>query len=127
MKPALDQRHQSTEYACEIAPERTVFAPDEGRAGGQGEAVSRKREFAESRVLKRSVRIGAHNTSFTVEEEFWRGLKEISLVKQLPLANLLADIDRNREHANFSSAVRLFVLDYYVNLANQKTRDDQPT
>jgi predicted DNA-binding ribbon-helix-helix protein len=83
--------------------------------------VSRKREFAESRVLKRSVRIGAHNTSFTVEEEFWRGLKEISLVKQLPLANLLADIDRDREHANFSSAVRLFVLDHYVTLAKQKT------
>jgi predicted DNA-binding ribbon-helix-helix protein len=85
-----------------------------------GTIVKRGRQFAESRVVKRSVRIGAHNTSFTVEEEFWRGLKEISLVKQLPLANLLADIDSNREHSDFSSAVRLFVLDYYVTLAKQK-------
>jgi predicted DNA-binding ribbon-helix-helix protein len=81
--------------------------------------VSRPAKNGESRVLKRSVRIGEHKTSFTVEEEFWRGLKEISLVKQLPLANLLADIDRDREHANLSSAVRLYVLDHYRRIVEE--------
>jgi predicted DNA-binding ribbon-helix-helix protein len=31
------------------------------------------------------------------------------------LSNLIAEIDSGREHSNLSSAIRLFVLDFYRN------------
>ena len=37
----------------------------------------------------------------------------------LPLNVLLSDIDKHREHANLSSVIRLYVLDYYRRLAEE--------
>jgi predicted DNA-binding ribbon-helix-helix protein len=82
--------------------------------------VSRKR--AESPVRKRSAKIGGHQTSISVEDEFWAGLKEIAHERKLPLHNLITDIHANRQHANLSSVIRLFVLDHYVRLADAQKR-----
>jgi predicted DNA-binding ribbon-helix-helix protein len=73
-----------------------------------------------SGIRKRSVRIGTHKTSLTVEDEFWKASKEIARVRELPLSILLADINRQRVHANLSSVIRLFVLDYYRRLAEER-------
>ena len=73
-----------------------------------------------SPVKKRSVRIGRLYTSLTVEEEFWQGLKEIARERELPLNTLIADINKQRQHANLSSVIRLFVLDHYRRLAEAK-------
>jgi predicted DNA-binding ribbon-helix-helix protein len=70
-----------------------------------------------SPVKKRSVKIGKHLTSVTIEDEFWNGLREIARGQTLPLNVLLSDIDKHREHANLSSVIRLYVLDYYRRLA----------
>jgi predicted DNA-binding ribbon-helix-helix protein len=43
---------------------------------------------------------------------FWRGLKEIAKNCRTALPDLV-DIDAAREHSNLSSAIRLFVLDYF--------------
>jgi len=67
----------------------------------------------QSPVRKRTAKIGTHATSISVEDEFWQGLKEIARERKVPLSILLADINKQREHANLSSAVRLFVLDYF--------------
>jgi predicted DNA-binding ribbon-helix-helix protein len=75
-----------------------------------------------SRVKKRSVRIGGHKTSLTVEDEFWQAFKQIARERELPLSNPLADINKQRVHANLSSVIRLFVLKHYVTVAKQKTR-----
>jgi hypothetical protein len=40
-------------------------------AGCAGETIKRKRRLAETRVTKRSIRLGAHNTSIGLEEAFW--------------------------------------------------------
>jgi predicted DNA-binding ribbon-helix-helix protein len=75
--------------------------------------------LAESRVQKRSVRIDGHQTSITVEEDFWQGLKDIARKRELPLSNLLTDIHKQRAHPNLSSAIRLFVLEHYRGLADE--------
>jgi predicted DNA-binding ribbon-helix-helix protein len=85
-----------------------------GRTGQQGEAVSKR---VASVVKKRSVRVGKHLTSLTLENEFWEGLKEIAQKQQLPLNTLITDINKHRRHANLSSVLRLFVLDHYARLA----------
>jgi predicted DNA-binding ribbon-helix-helix protein len=47
--------------------------------------MKQERRFVRSRVRRRTVRIGKHKTSLTVEEEFWQALKEIAPVQQLPV------------------------------------------
>jgi predicted DNA-binding ribbon-helix-helix protein len=66
-----------------------------------------------SRVVKRSVVIAAHKTSVSLEDEFWSGLKEIARIREATLSNIVGELDAQRQHGNLSSAIRLFVLDYY--------------
>lgn len=73
-------------------------------------------EHTRSLIRKRTVRVGGHITSLSIEEPFWQGLKEIARERQLPLNTLITDIHKQRQHANLSSVLRLFVLDYYRRL-----------
>ena len=66
-----------------------------------------------SSVSKRSIVIAGHKTSVSLEDEFWNSLKEIAKEGGMTLAQLVAAIDRKREHSNLSSAIRLFVLRSY--------------
>jgi predicted DNA-binding ribbon-helix-helix protein len=66
-----------------------------------------------SPVVKRSIVIAGHKTSVSLEHAFWQGLKEIAGIRQMTLSDLVASIDSGRHHGNLSSAIRLFVLDYY--------------
>jgi predicted DNA-binding ribbon-helix-helix protein len=63
-----------------------------------------------SRVSKRSIVIVGHKTSVSLEDEFWNSLKEIAGERGMTLMELAAAIDGDRQHANLSSAIRLFVL-----------------
>ena len=67
-----------------------------------------------SLVVKRSIVIAGHKTSVSLEDAFWKGLKEIAAARDLTLSDLIATIDSARGNAgNLSSAIRLFVLDHY--------------
>jgi predicted DNA-binding ribbon-helix-helix protein len=66
-----------------------------------------------SLVVKRSVVIAGHKTSVCLEETFWKSLKEIAKRQDMTLSALLAAIDSKRHHGNLSSAIRLFVLNFY--------------
>jgi predicted DNA-binding ribbon-helix-helix protein len=66
-----------------------------------------------SPVIKRSIVIAGHKTSVSLEDAFWRGLKDIALSRHTTLSDLVADIDSGRPHGNLSSAIRLFVLSHY--------------
>ena len=66
-----------------------------------------------SPVVKRSIVIAGHKTSVSLEDAFWQGLKEIATGREMTLSDLVATIDTDRHRGNLSSAIRLFVLDYY--------------
>jgi predicted DNA-binding ribbon-helix-helix protein len=68
-----------------------------------------------SPVVKRSIVIAGHKTSVSLEDAFWKGLKEIASERDMTLSDLVAAIDSERQHGNLSSAIRLFVLDFYRN------------
>ena len=70
-----------------------------------------------SAVAKRSVVIGRHKTSVSLEEEFWGQLKEIARARQITPSELIMQIEERREHNNLSSAIRVFVLEHFRNLA----------
>jgi predicted DNA-binding ribbon-helix-helix protein len=66
-----------------------------------------------SPVVKRSIVVAGHKTSVSLEEAFWNGMKEISGLRNITLSELVGEIDSNRQQGNLSSAIRLFVLDYF--------------
>jgi predicted DNA-binding ribbon-helix-helix protein len=66
-----------------------------------------------SPVIKRSIVIAGHKTSVSLEDAFWKGLKEIAGERDMTLSELVASIDTDRQHGNLSSGIRLFVLDHY--------------
>jgi predicted DNA-binding ribbon-helix-helix protein len=71
-----------------------------------------------SPVIKRSIVIAGHKTSVSLEDAFWKALKDIAILRQGTLSDLVAAIDGERRHGNLSSAIRLFVLDYYQTRSN---------
>ena len=66
-----------------------------------------------SPVVKRSIVIAGHKTSVSLEDAFWASLKTIAGDRDVTLSDLVASIDTDRRAGNLSSAIRLFVLDYY--------------
>ena len=73
-----------------------------------------------SPVVKRSIVIAGHKTSVSLEDAFWKGLKEIASRRDATLSELVASIDADRQHGNLSSALRLFVLDFYRHQLNEE-------
>ena len=73
-----------------------------------------------SSVRKHSVVLGALKTSISLEDEFWGSLKDIARRRGKTLTDLLAKIDADREYANLSSAIRLFVLQHYRQQLDQR-------
>jgi predicted DNA-binding ribbon-helix-helix protein len=66
-----------------------------------------------SPVVKRSIVIAGHKTSVSLEDAFWDALKEIAAQRKATLSDVVASIDSTRTQGNLSSAIRLFVLDYF--------------
>lgn len=62
---------------------------------------------------KHSFNISGHQTSITLEDEFWQALKSIAAEQQQSLAQLIIKIDNKRSDENLSSAVRVFILHHY--------------
>jgi predicted DNA-binding ribbon-helix-helix protein len=80
-----------------------------------------------SPVVKRSIVIAGHKTSVSLEDAFWKGLKEIANERDITLSELVAAIDSERQHGNLSPAIRLFVLDFYRNqLSDHKATREGP-
>jgi len=79
-----------------------------------------------SPVVKRSIVIAGHKTSVSLEDAFWKGLKDIAIARHTTLSDLVASIDGERRHGNLSSAIRLFVLDHYRTRSNGHIDAAQP-
>jgi predicted DNA-binding ribbon-helix-helix protein len=63
-------------------------------------------------VTKRSVVLGRHKTSVSLEEPFWNELRAIAGAQREALSNLVCRIDADRKEPNLSSAIRVFVLQH---------------
>jgi predicted DNA-binding ribbon-helix-helix protein len=74
----------------------------------------RRRVQQRSQIVKRSLRIDGSNTSVTLEDAFWNALTEIAAVRNIRVSKLISTIKSKRQRgSNLSSAIRLFILDYY--------------
>jgi predicted DNA-binding ribbon-helix-helix protein len=66
-----------------------------------------------SSIFKHSIVLADRKTSVSLEEEFWKSLRAIARGRGKTLSELLAKIDADRQSANLSSAIRMFVLRCY--------------
>ncbi len=64
-------------------------------------------------MQKKSVVIaGRHQTSISLEDEFYAELENIAKEKDISINRLVTEIDSKREHENLSSAIRVYILKY---------------
>jgi predicted DNA-binding ribbon-helix-helix protein len=68
-------------------------------------------------MRKRSITIHGHQTSISLEDEFWQELSAIAETRDLSLNALVTEIDKARtaphggSASNLSSTLRVYVLD----------------
>jgi predicted DNA-binding ribbon-helix-helix protein len=75
-----------------------------------------------SSIVKRSVVIGGHKTSVSLEEPFWTDLKQIARTHHVTLSALITHIDGKRdEQSNLSSGIRVFVLRHIRNERSERS------
>ena len=77
-----------------------------------------------SLVVKRSIFLASHKTSVSLEDDFWNALKEIAGNRHVTLSELVGSIKAQRQNSNLSSALRLFVLEYYQSKSAKKLGDE---
>ncbi len=65
-----------------------------------------------SAVAKRSVVISGHKTSVSLEDPFWNEVQAIAKSRHMTVSTLLHRIDHDRQNANLSSAIRVYVLQH---------------
>jgi predicted DNA-binding ribbon-helix-helix protein len=75
-----------------------------------------------SKIVKRSAIIAGHKTSVSLEDAFWEALKAIAKERDMKLSDLVTSIDSARQHNNLSSAIRLYVLNYYQSALRSAAR-----
>ena len=84
-----------------------------------------KGRLAKSRVGIHTVSIAGRNTSVSLENAFWQSLKEIASEHDMTPSELVADINSKPRDSNLSSAIRLFVLDFYRQQISVSKRPDR--
>ena len=75
-----------------------------------------------SLVAKRSIVLNGHKTSVTLEDSFWKSLREIANERGKTLSQLITGIDESRQAANLSSALRVFNLEFYKDQLDRQAR-----
>ena len=76
-------------------------------------AIARRRAM-KSLVIKRSIIFNGRKTSVSLEDDFWNALRDIAHGRGETLSRLIASINANRQSANLSSVIRLFVLRHHM-------------
>ena len=68
-------------------------------------------------MIKRSIRIGNHRTSISIENEFWFELENEAKNQRLSMSKLILKIDNERpkDYNNLSSYIRVWILQKFKN------------
>jgi predicted DNA-binding ribbon-helix-helix protein len=73
----------------------------------------RHKRAIKSLVVKHSMIVNGRDSSVSIEGAFWNALKEIAGAQNISANALVSKIDRERDVAYLSSAIRLYVLEHY--------------
>ncbi|MEC7721279.1 MAG: ribbon-helix-helix domain-containing protein [Pseudomonadota bacterium] len=68
---------------------------------------------------KRSIIIAGHATSISLEAPFWDAIRDIASQQDMSTQDLIAEIDSSKRMASLSSAIRVYILSWYQDKANE--------
>ena len=68
---------------------------------------------------KRSITIAGHATSISLEAPFWDAIRDIASQQDISTQDLIAEIDNSKRMASLSSAIRVYILSWYQDKANE--------
>jgi len=68
---------------------------------------------------KRSITIAGHATSISLEAPFWDAMRDIAAQQDMSTQDLIAEIDNSKRMASLSSAIRVYILSWYQDKANE--------
>ena len=68
---------------------------------------------------KRSITIAGHATSISLEAPFWDAIRDIASQQDMSTQDLIAEIDNSKRIASLSSAIRVYILSWYQDKANE--------
>jgi predicted DNA-binding ribbon-helix-helix protein len=98
------------------------------RAGRQREPVT-EADYdrpLKSKVVKRSLAVGRHRTSVSLEDAFWSEFQAIARERRIPVSQLVGNIDADRQYNNLSSAIRVFVFELRYSQLEDAQRENKP-
>jgi predicted DNA-binding ribbon-helix-helix protein len=76
---------------------------------------------------KRSIVLRGRKTSISLEEPFWVALQKIASERRWTISDAVAFISEQQESRNLSSAIRVFVLNYFFNAMNASNDNQNAT
>ena len=99
-KPAREQQMRKSQYArrCRL---------------GDPSSLHNGYHASKPQTVKRSVIVAGQRKNISLEEPIWQSLKEIADYQDMTLPALVATINAERNQGILSSAIRLFVLNFY--------------
>ena len=68
---------------------------------------------------KRSITIAGHATSISLEAPFWDAIRDIAAQQDMSAQDLIAEIYNSKRMASLSSAIRVYMLSWYQDKANE--------
>lgn len=95
-------------------PKTRAFEGEADRAGPETQAA----------IRKHSVKLSGHSTSLSLEGIYWDALREVAAEMGVSMNRLIEQIDQERS-GNLSSAVRVFLFQYYRKQSRQRHGDSQ--
>jgi predicted DNA-binding ribbon-helix-helix protein len=64
------------------------------------------------------VNVGGRRTSVRLEPDLWEALRDIAAREQRSLHEICTDIDRTRGGTRLTSAMRIYIVNYFRSAAN---------
>src|SRR5579862_1794729 len=74
----------------------------------------------------RSVRIGGRRTSMRLEDQFWDALRDVARRERADIGDICTRIAKRARNTNLSSAVRVAMMAYYRELADDEIAGPEP-
>lgn len=77
-------------------------------------------------MIKKSMRLNGHDTSISLEKEFWEVVEKIANIENKTVKSIIENIDKERMYSSYSclsSRIRVYVLNYLL----ENLKSLQPT
>jgi predicted DNA-binding ribbon-helix-helix protein len=71
-----------------------------------------------SSLVIRNVVVAGHRTSVRLEPTMWEALHDIARQIEVPIHEIVTQVDRHRTESTLTAAIRVYIVDFYRRAAN---------